>query len=258
MNRFHIFPHYLLVFVLITFLFASASSQTPDSLFVRGNKHYEMGQFEEAANYFQQAVDSGYVAAELFFNLGNAYFKQNRIALAILNYERALLLKPNNDDFQFNLEMAYSFTSDKIEPLPEMFLVAWYKNATSFLNSTQWGTLSIVFFALSLALFLHFWFTGSRVVKRLSFSFSTVALLVTLVLMLFASSERRKIDRRDSAIIMAPVVAVKSSPGNTGKDIFILHAGTKVKITNSIGEWNEIRIANGNKGWLPLNSIERI
>ncbi len=258
MNRLSIISHYLLFPVMATVLFANAFGQTPDSLFVKGNKHYDLGQFEEAANYFQQAVDSGYVAAELFFNLGNAYFKQNRIALAILNYERALLLKPNNDDFQFNLEMAYSFTSDKIEPLPEMFLVAGYKNVTSLLNSTQWATLSIVFFAFSLALFLHFWFSGSRLVKRLSFSFSTLALLLTLVLMLFASSERRKIDRRDSAIIMAPVVAVKSSPGNTGKDIFILHAGTKVKITNSIGEWNEIRIANGNKGWLPLNSIERI
>lgn len=255
-------PQYILRMLFILFLYlkvaSNAFSLTPDSVFVEGNRLYAEGRYSEAAALYQQVVDSGYVASELFFNLGNAYFKQNLIAHAILNYERALLLNPGNDDIRFNLEMANSFTLDKIDPLPEIILVIWFKGITSLLNASQWAWLSLLFFAATLGLLLVFWFARSRFVKRLCFSLAFFSLLLVFTTMLFASCEKQKLTKREYAIVMQPVVAVKSSPGETGKDIFILHAGYKVKVTNSLGEWNEVRIANGSKGWLPKSAIERI
>jgi tetratricopeptide (TPR) repeat protein len=232
--------------------------QNPDSLFIKANQQYEAENFESAAALYEQISDSGYVAAELFFNLGNTYFKLNRTALAILNYERALLLSPQNDDVKFNLEMVRTFTIDRIEPLPEFILLTWYRNFRNLFTPTVWVYLSVSFFGFALFLLTLFWFSNGRVIKRLSFSFALLFLFLSVSTVVFAAQENVQFTSRSEAIVMNPVVAVKSSPGETGKDIFILHSGTKVKITKSIGQWEEIKIADGNKGWIRKIDIERI
>lgn len=239
-------------------VFVNVKAQSADSLFVKANKEYSAGNYDSAVAIYKQISDSGYVAADLFFNLGNSYFKLSQIAPAILNYERALLLSPQNDDIRFNLEMVRTFTVDRIEPLPEFILKTWYKAFRNLFTPTYWVYISILFFVFSLLLITFFWFSHVRLVKRLSFSFALVFLLLTIATAVFAAQENVKLTSRSEAIVMNPVVAVKSSPGETGKDIFILHSGTKVLITKTIGEWEEIKIADGNKGWIRKADVERI
>lgn len=239
-------------------VFINAKAQRPDSLFVKANKEYSAANYESAVAIYEQISDSGYIAADLFFNLGNTYFKLNQIASAILNYERALLLSPQNDDIRFNLEMVRTFTVDRIEPLPEFILKTWYRAFRNLFTPTYWAFFSLLLFALSLLLLTIFWFSHGRLAKSLSFSFSLLFLILTFATAVFAAQENVKLTSRSEAIVINPVVAVKSSPDETGKDIFILHSGTKVLITKTIGEWEEIKIADGNKGWIRKADVERI
>lgn len=248
----------LVTLLALVLVFMNVKAQSPDSLFVKANKEYSEANYDSALSLYKQISDSGYVAADLFFNIGNTYFKLNQIAPAILNYERALLLSPNNDDILFNLEMVRTFAVDRIEPLPEFILLTWYKSFRNNFTPTIWVYFSIFFFALSLLLLIFFWFSQKRFIKRLCFSVALFFLFLTVVTATFASQENVKLTSRREAIVMNPVVAVKSSPDETGKDIFILHSGAKVFITKSIGEWEEIKIADGNKGWIRKADIERI
>ena len=246
----------LIVLCLLTFV---AKAETPaDSLVSRANAHYIDNNFDKAAELYQTLVDSGYQSADIYFNLGNAYFKLNRVPYAILNYERAYRLKPTDEDIEFNLEYARTFTVDRIEPLPVFFMLKWYRSIRQILPSNGWAWISIFWIAVMLSLSLVFWFALRPFTKRLTFSLGIVALVFAIVSIVFSSQEKANETIRDKAIIFQPVVTVKSSPGETGKEIFILHSGTKVQITKALGKWVEVRIADGNKGWILSESIELI
>jgi tetratricopeptide (TPR) repeat protein len=246
----------VLIFSLISLgVFANAA---PDSLLGKANKQYIEGDFDKAAELYQTLVDSGYHNAELYYNLGNSYFKLNRIAYAVLNYERAYLLKPYDEDIEFNLEYARTFIVDRIEPLPVFFLVKWYRSARGMFSSNGWALTSILFFALTLALVLTFWFSYKPWIKRLTFALAILMFTLFVFSAIFSAQEKKRVSLRDQAIIFQSAVTVKSSPGEAGKDIFILHSGTKVKITKAIGTWVEIRVADGNKGWISSEAVELI
>jgi len=250
---------YLIVSIII--LLGSSSLHAkfiPDSLLNVANNHYIEGKFDEAAELYQTLVDSGYHNAELYYNLGNSYFKLGKPAYAILNYERAHRLKPNDEDIEFNLEYARSFTVDRIEPLPVFFLVKWYRSVRGILSTNGWAWISLFWFAVALTLGLVFWFSFRPWTKRLSFTFGIMSILFAVFSVIFSVQEKERVMLRDEAIIFQPVVTVKSSPGEAGKEIFIIHSGTKVQITKAIGQWVEIRIADGNKGWIPSETLELI
>jgi tetratricopeptide (TPR) repeat protein len=237
---------------------ASITLSNPDSLLLKANESYSNSKFEEAAALYQQLIDSGYRNDFIYFNLANSFFKINRLPQAIVNYERAYLLNPNDEDIEFNLEYARTFTLDRIEPLPEFVLIVWYRNIRAFLSSNGWALLSLFFLASTLVLLLLFWFSIKRGAKKISFAAAIVSILFTITTLVFSKQEKDRIINRNDAIIFQPVVSVKSSPGESGKDIFILHAGTKVKVVKALGEWVEIRIADGNKGWVQSIAVELI
>ncbi len=244
--------------VLVLVWFGVRADFSPDSLLHKANLKYIEGNFDKAAELYQTLVDSGYHNAELYYNLGNAYFKLNKIPYAILNYERAYLLNPHDEDIEFNLEYAKTFTVDRIESLPVFFLTKWYRSARSILTSNGWAWFSFVLFTSTLVLFLSFWFSLRVWLKRLSFVASILAFILFIGSLVFSIHEKHRVTLRNQAIIFQTVVVVKSSPGDTGKDLFILHSGTKVQITKAIGQWVEIRIADGNKGWVQSQAVELI
>lgn len=250
---------YLIISIIILLGSTGLSARiVPDSLLNVANNHYIEGKFDEAAELYQTLVDSGYYNAELYYNLGNSYFKLGKNAYAILNFERAHRLKPNNEDIEFNLEYARSFTVDRIEPLPVFFLVKWYRSVRGILSSNGWAWISLFWLTVTLTFGLVFWFSFRPWVKRLSFTFGIMSILFVVSSIVFSIQEKERVMLRDEAIIFQPVVTVKSSPGDAGKEIFILHSGTKVQITKAIGQWVEIRIADGNKGWIPSETLELI
>ncbi|MFP4556391.1 MAG: tetratricopeptide repeat protein [Bacteroidales bacterium] len=250
---------YILLSLVLSILhFATLAKAEPDSLLNAANEHYTNGDFEKAAKTYQTLVDSGYHNADLYYNLGNAYFKQNNIPYAILNYERAYQLKPNDEDIEYNLEYARTFTVDRIEPIPVFFLTKWYRSVRGLLSSNAWAWVSLFWLAIGFSLALVFWFSSRPWLKRLCFAMAIFAFVLTAMSGIFSAQEKQRMQLRNHAIIFQPVVTVKSSPGEAGQEIFILHSGTKVKITKTIGEWVEIKIADGNKGWIPSGTIELI
>ena len=194
----------------------------------------------------------------LYYNLGNAYFRDGKIGKSILNYERALDLRPADDDARHNLSVANSYVKDKIDNVPEFFLVTWVRSLRMSLSSNAWAAISLILFAITLSAVLLYLLSGRLAIRKTGFYTGIIALLLFLLSLSFSSAERRQILHPEYAIVMHSSASVKSSPDNGSKELFIIHEGTKVKVVREIGQWKEIMIADGNKGWMNSDAIEMI
>ena len=231
----------------------------PDSLFKAGVEAYTQGSFSEALRDWQDVEATGLMSKELYYNLGNAYFKDGQIAPAVLWYERALRLDPSDQDVRYNLEYARALTQDKIEEVPEIFFVQWGHALCYLLPSNVWAVIGLVFLAVTVALVLLFLLGSTAGQRKTGFFTGIVALLIALLGWEFAQWQRQEALRQDLAIVMKPVVSVKSSPSaGSAKDLFILHEGTRVRILDNVAGYTQIEIADGRQGWIPSGEIEVI
>ena len=243
------------VISLSSFLFPlsshAATKAEADSAYVRG-------QYQQAIAQYEELLKQG-ACADLYYNLGNAYYRTENIPEAVLNYERALLLSPGDRDIRFNLQIARSKTFDKIVPESEMFFVTWYRSLVSLMSVDGWARTALVALALTIILLLVYLFSEKLWLRKAGF-FGGVALLVLFVVAnIFAWQQKEELLHRKGAIIFAPAVTVKSTPAANGTDLFILHEGTKVDITDgSMKDWKEIRIADGKEGWIESKHIRVI
>ena len=230
-----------------------------DSLWTAGVAAYSDGDWAGAARAWSDLRALGLESPQLYCNLGDALFKQDDLAHAILNYERALKLDPSYADARHNLAFAQTQVQDKIESVPEFFLEAWGRKMCWLLPSDTWAALFLVFLALTVGCVLLF-LLGRRVaVRRGGFIAGIVALLLTLLCLDFACWQRKDYRKADGAIVTRPVATVQSAPGrDSAKDLFVLHEGTKVKVLDTVGAWRNIELADGRQGWLPAESLEII
>lgn len=198
-------------------------------------------------------------SAEIYYNLGNSYYKSSDIARAILNYERALLLKPGNEDIRANLEIARSKTVDKIDVVPEIFFISWIKSLINSMSINKWAYLGIVFFILFIASLYFFIFSKQVTTKKIGFIGSVVCLLFVVSTNMFASYQKKTLTKRNTAIVISPSVTVHSTPSENGTSLFILHEGSKIMIKdNSMINWKEVVIEDGKVGWISSSDIEII
>ena len=198
-------------------------------------------------------------SADIYYNLGNSYYKTDNIAKAIVNYEKALVLNPGNGDIRFNLELAQSKTVDKVTPMSEVFLITWFKSLTNTMSEKGWAKMGIATFVLMLLCLALYFFGKKIVLKKIGIIAALCLLLVCILSNVFASFQKSKAQSHSTAIIMAPSVTVKSTPNEGGTDLFILHEGRKVNIKdNTMREWKEIQLEDGNAGWVPASVIEII
>ncbi len=242
---------------LMTFSLA-LQAQDKDSTMIRAERFYQQNEFSKAITEYQSLADSGWASPTLFYNLGNAYFKNHDIKSAILYYERAKRLAPNDEAVDFNLNLSRSLTFDKVEAVPELFLVTWGKDIRDWMTVRAWSWWSTWSFAAMLTLGLLFLFMHNMRVRRLAFGLAIFCLVVSLTAFIFGYLQKTNIQRTDEAIVFAPSVTLKSSPDDSGNNLFILHEGIKVRIEDQIGEWCEVRIADGNKGWMRVSELEVI
>lgn len=220
-------------------------------------KQYVAGNYEEAARLYEAQLTKG-VSAELYYNLGNAYYKMNEIPSAILNYERALLLAPGDGDIRFNLELTQTKITDKEEPIEPFFLVKWFHGIQNLQSSDAWAKTGIVTFILFICSLFLFFFGRWSILRKAGF-YAGVALLVFSVLSnVFSNNQKKIISQKEYAIIFTPSVTVKSSPNPDGTELFVIHEGRKVRIKNTLNDWVEIELENGHVGWISSSSLERI
>ena len=198
-------------------------------------------------------------SAELYYNLGNAYFRTDNITKALLAYERAHLLSPGDDDINFNLQFARSRTIDKITPQSEMFFVTWYHSLVNFTSVDKWARTAIVSIVLVLLLVLLYLFSPNINLRKVGFFGAIVFLVLFLLSNLFAYQQKKSRVNRCGAIVIAPTVNVKKTPSASSNDSFVIHEGTRVDITDkSIKGWRNVTVADGREGWVLERQIEEI
>lgn len=220
---------------------------------------YAHEQYAKAGKMYEQLLKENGESAQLYYNLGNAYYRQDKVALAILNYERALLFNPSDADTRFNLEMARAKTIDKVMPESEMFFVTTFRSVVLSMSVDQWAWLAVACFILMLVCIALYLFLPELWAQKTSFFFAIAFLLVCIFSNVAAYQQRKQIANRNNAIIMAPSVVIKSTPSESGTDLFILHEGTRVKVVDSaMKDWCEIRMADGKEGWMPKDKMEVI
>ncbi|SHG00196.1 Tetratricopeptide repeat-containing protein [Mariniphaga anaerophila] len=245
------------IFGIVFFMNASAQDSTQVA-WEKANAFYTTEEYQKAISAYEQILSSGRESAKLYFNLGNAYYKTGDVNNAILNYERAKLLAPQDEDIDFNLKLANQFVVTEIEALPQPFFVRWRERIINMHPADTWAGISIAAFVLFLGLLGLFIFSRSSSLKRLSFWFGILAIAVSGFTFSFAARQKEKINQRKDAIVFCPRVTVKSAPAQNSTDLFLLYEGVKVEISDSVDTWKEIKLSDGNVGWLPDSCIVRI
>ena len=244
---------------LLVILSGSLAAQ-PDSLYKLikvGNDLYAAGKYKHAIEMYQKVLDAGYQAPELYYNIGNAYFRANNLAKAIVNYERALRLDPTNAKIKANLDFANQFVADRFEKVNEFFLKRWWHNLSLSLTADTWAKISVALFfvaMLGLWMFLFIKKTGWR---KLGFASALIGVLLSALTLWLAVDNKRYFTKSNYAIVL-DTTSVRSSPSDAGTELFILHEGVKIKVLNRNDGWYEVKLPNGSIGWIKVDDVEKI
>ncbi len=219
-------------------------------LFIEANNAYDSGNYEVAAEGYTSLIAGGNESWELYYNLGNAYYRLDEIGLAILNYERALRLAPTRREIKDNLALASSKTVDKIEELPRLFLVDWFHAIVNLSTPRGWRVVVLVLVVLLSALLCIFFVASDYHLRKSMFIISFVAAFFLIISIINATFSARNVTNSKEAIITAPMVVVKGSPDSKSLDKFVIHEGTKATVTDQQDEWWQITLADGKSGWI--------
>ena len=249
---------YILFVFLFTVTAIACYGNSDEQLLRRADSAYQQENYTEATTLYEQIVANGNEGAILFYNLGNAYYKSGENAKALLWYERAHKLDPSDEDIQHNIAFVNRKIIDKIDAVPETLFTQWWRKITNLLTERQWAILSIIgsfLLFLSIGAYLFARSGGLRTTGFVTFWISIIVIVFSVI---FANRQKEKATQRTEAIIMDLVVDAKNAPTAAGKNLFVIHEGLKVQITNEMNGWVEIRLPNGEKGWIAQNSIEKI
>ena len=237
---------------------AVSPATTPEELWEAANAAYNNANYDQAIEAYMAILAQEKHSAKLYYNLANAHFKKNELGKAILYYNRALRLKPGDEDIRHNLEYAESSTKDSIEQIPEFFLTTLVRDVRSMFSGNAWTIISLVMLALSLSMALLFLLAQRIALRKVGFYVMAAAATLFIVATLFAISERKIAVSHSEAIVMSSSVSIKSSPDRAATELFVLHEGTKLTTLDTVDGWAEVRIADGRKGWIETSRIEKI
>ena len=243
-------------FLLPLIIFANDTAK----IFQEANELYKSNQFSTAIEKYESIETQGFRSPELYYNLGNAYFKINKLGKAILNYERALIHSnaKNRDDIIYNLELARKKLPDDIESLPQFFLKRWKNNLNQLATSKSWSIVALLFFWLGIG-GLVVWLKGkNRLQKKIGFISGLATLMFSTLIFLMAIDGANEERNGSSAVIMSSEVNLRSAPDEVSNSIFLLHEGASVELLDQIGEWYKVKLPNGEQGWLPMKVLEKV
>ena len=241
----------LLTLILFPMTIHAITKQDADAEYSKGN-------YQQAIKDYEELLKAG-ESAEIYYNLGNAYYRTENITRAVLNYERALLLNPADEDIRFNLQMARSKTIDKITPESEMFFFTWYRSLVNLMTIDNWARLAIASIILTLILALVYLFASPLILRKIGFYGGALFLVIFLLSNLFAFQQKQMLMKRNGAIVIAPSVSIKKTPEANSTDQGVIHEGTRVDIIDdTMRDWKEIHLADGREGWIPTSQIEKI
>lgn len=236
----------------------TTTDSTPEAMFDSANQAFIGGQYPMAVATYEAILNKGVHSPKLYYNLGNAYFQQGQIGKAILNYTRAKNLNPTDDDIAYNLELAKAKTKDKIDAVPQFFLVRWVASISELLNSNWWAVMAIIFFAITACGVVAWLVVNKMALRKLGFFVALLSMIFTVFSIGFSISAASDEYDGNQAVIINTAAPIKSSPSTSGKDLFILHEGTAVRVLQQLDGFSEIELTDGNKGWIATSAIELV
>lgn len=243
------------VFLLFLLISNILSAQNNNELFANANALYKDGKYTEAITIYEELEKSNLVSTELYYNLGNCYYKLNKVAPTIYNYEKALLLDPLNEDARNNLVFAKRLTLDRIEEVPKSFLQKFNIQYISKLTYEGWAVVCIILSLLGTVLFLFYFLSLSPSRKRLFFTTSIISYILLVFSLFIAFNQYYKKINTIEAIVYATEVSVKNEPIKNADEAFIIHEGTKVLILDKVDDWKKIKLLDGKIGWLKAKEV---
>lgn len=251
---------YYSLFVIAALISFGSQAQTYDAGYKlqKAEDLYNAQKYDSAALIYHQFLEEDLSSFELYYNLGNTYFKLNEIPSAILYYEKAAKLKPQDKDLQYNLTLCNRLIPDKIEEVPQLFFVKWYQSLYNSLSVDYWAYISLVIFMIGLLCIAVFFMSAQLRWRRLSFTFSLLLIVLTVGSLTIAHQKYRNFIAHNQAIVFNPSLTVKSQPADNSIDIFVIHEGTKVLLLDEVGDWRKIKIKNGSIGWVLAENLELI
>jgi tetratricopeptide (TPR) repeat protein len=246
------------VIFLITLISTGVYAQQPKQLFQKANQAYQKQDYQKAIELYQNILGQGYQATEIYYNLGNAYFRLNNLGQAILNYEKALKLNPNDPDISYNLELANLRVVDRLELPPRFFLFEWWDSLKTYFSLTQLTQLVAVLFILSVSLVILWLFIRRYRLKRwlLTGTIISGVLFIFWGYILILQSEGYR--NRHQGIVLTPTVTVMSAPDEASTDVFLLHEGVKIRLDEQRETWVKISLPDGKSGWIKTGDISII
>ncbi len=247
-----------LIFAVLLWVPVAGQSRVEQLVFDKANQLYLNSDYSAAREEYQKVINSGFESAELYYNLGNTFYKLGQIPSAILYFERALILNPKDVDIQFNLDLVNKLVIDKINPVNEFFIKKWIKAVSGIMPAGSWGLISIVSFAILLLMAVIFYAARDFTFRRLIVPGGAVAGFILFFALILGGIQNKLSAHPDSAIVFTSSLTAKSSPDASGTDLLLIHEGLKVIITDKVGSWIRIRLADGNEAWIPESSVERI
>lgn len=248
---------YILLIIIFTVVPNNFSfGQTPE--FQSGVDYYTEGNYIEALDSWLDLYNSGQRSASLSYNIGNAYFKLGDIPRSILFYERAYLLSPGDENINYNLEIARGMIVDRFQEIPELFFIKWFNLISLAVNGNTWSIISLATFALCLVFLSLYIYSSIYKMKVIGFWLTIVLFIISFATISFSWQNNTLVHDSHKAIITIPQISGKSSPDSSGTNLFIIHEGSKVTLGEKVGEWYEITLSDGNKGWIPANSFNII
>jgi tetratricopeptide (TPR) repeat protein len=242
----------IFIFLLTTQFFFAQSG------FDKGNYLYQKGRYEEAIVEYKSVFATNQHSAELYFNLGNCYYKLNKVAPAIYNYEKALVLNPNDAEIQNNLKFAQKLQIDEIKVIPTVGFSKMIHDFTSAFHYNTWAWISVGLSTLFLLFFIGYYFSQITLSKRIFFIGMFVLILLLLISVSAAISEKNHYESEKPAIVFAEMVLVKSEPQNASNTVFTLHEGTKVFVLEAVENWRKIQLTDGTEGWIEKTAIKEV
>lgn len=246
------------ILISVLMLFIAIMIHADSISFEAANKLYAEKQYAESALMYEEVIENKGVAPELYYNLGNAYFRLNELAKAILNYERAIRLSPQYADAKHNLEFANMKVIDQVELMDTFFLKKWVSACMKLQTSNAWFMTAVVFFAVAMVALLIFIFGGTKLIRKSSFYVGVVFLIISITSITFSGIRKARMLNHQEGIIMSGVVVIKGAPDRSGTDLFQLHEGTKVSVISALGDWYEIKLGSGSIGWVEIKHVEKI
>ena len=233
-------------------------ANTPQSLFEQANDAYTKGQYQTAIEQYEALLAEGNQSTELYYNLGNAYYKTQEVGKAILNLERALLLNPTDADAQYNLSVLNEQLSDQLDVVSDFFLKKWWMDFHSYFGSSTWSILTLISLWLGIGGFILWMLATVRKRKKQGF-LGGIGLLLLSILFFFAAKSQGNLEMHSrKAIILEKQLALQNGPDVKSTSLLTLHEGLKVELLDQIGDWWKVKLSNGEQGWLPKSALEEI